>query len=110
MMDHNSYSIANTNIKYEIFKNFFNNNNLRNEYEKVKFAFHLILVLNEVDLSKIQFVKDRFINSYSSFPSISSFKNFDSDNKIQEEIADSIIWVEDTIYRNFCSWSFLINN
>jgi hypothetical protein len=80
-------NIANTNIKYEnsgnlsINKNN-NNNNWRKEYKKVKgspiIKIILVLVLNAVALSNIQSDKDRFKNSYSTFPSIFSYENSDS--------------------------------
>jgi hypothetical protein len=93
-------NIANTNIKYENIRNLSinknNNNNWRKEYEKVKgpliLNLILVLVLNEIDLTNIQCVKDRFRTySYSTFPSTFSYENSDSDDRKQEGKADSII-------------------
>ena len=70
--------------------NLFNNSNWRKENEKLKWAFNLILILNEVDLEKILYDTDRFRSSYSSsFPSISNYENYDE--RKQEGVCDSII-------------------
>lgn len=76
------------NIKYENFTNlYFNNNNnngnRRKEYEKFKWSLNIILVLYQVDLSKIQCDIDKLIISDSSFPStISNYENSDSHDRI----------------------------
>jgi hypothetical protein len=133
-------NIANTNIKYENIGNLSinknnnnNNNNWRKEYEKVKGSpilnLILVLVLNKVVLSNIQHVKDRFKNSYSTFPSTFSYENSDSNvRKKEDKVVDNIICDEDTvimdnntliednndiidytIYINSLLWSFLTN-
>jgi hypothetical protein len=69
-----------------------NNNNWRKEYEKLKWAFNFILVLNAVVLDEVQYAKDRFRNySCSSFPSTFSYENSDYDDRKQEGAADSTI-------------------
>jgi hypothetical protein len=103
-------NIAKTkNNKYENFANLFinnnnnnnnsnSNNNWRKEYEKLKWAINLIIILNSVVFDKIQHVKDRFRISYPpTFSTISNYKYSDSDDKKQEEVTDTIIDDNNTI-------------
>jgi hypothetical protein len=95
-------NITKTNIKYENVGNLSNNSNniyWKKEYEKLKcpliLNLILVLILNAVNLDKIQCNIDRFRTFYSSsFPIISSYE--DSDNKKQKGVADTIIGDNDT--------------
>ena len=108
--------IAKTDVKYENFSNLSINNNdnsdWREDYEKFKWAIDLFIILNLVDLNKNQYIKERFRFSCPTFPTISSYKHSDFDDRKQEGIADTIIEDNDiigdsTIYINSLGWSFL---
>jgi hypothetical protein len=95
-------NIANTDIKYENFANLSINNsnsNWRKEYEKLKESLisNLILHLVLKVIDKIQYAKDRFRIYYSTFPSIPSYENSDSNDRKQEGLADTIIEDNDSI-------------